>query len=127
MSDGLTVEAKNGPAFQACLDEIRAQVTEPKAALSAAGAELIAEAAATAPRRTGRLAGAHRLLPRTGKSVRVTVDTPYADPIHWGWPGHGIKRQPWLVATWLRSSRPMTKATETLQAGIDTAAAKTAR
>ena len=87
-------------------------MAEPKEALAAAGAELVAEAAANAPRRTGRLAGSHRLLPRDGKSVRVTNSAPYAAVIHWGWPGHDIRRQPWLVATWLRSSRPMDKASD---------------
>ena len=125
MADGLTVEAKNGAAFQTCLDQIRKDVAEPSEALAAAGRELIAEAAANAPKRTGRLAGSHRLLPGTGKSVRVTNSAPYAAAIHWGWPGHGIKRQPWMVATWLRSSKPMDKATETIQAGIDKAAART--
>ncbi|HZZ55699.1 MAG TPA: HK97 gp10 family phage protein [Trebonia sp.] len=125
MADGLTVEATNGPAFQACLEEIRRDVAEPKEALAAAGAELVAEATANAPRRTGRLAGSHRLLPLTGKSVRVTNAAPYAAVIHWGWPAHGIKRQPWLVATWLRSTRPMVKATEAVQATIDKASART--
>ena len=125
MADGLTVEATNGPAFQACLDEIRRQVAEPVDALNAAGRQLVTEAAAAAPRATGRLAGSHRLLPAAGRRVRLTADTPYAAAIHWGWPGHGIKRRPWLVATWLRSSRPMDKAADALQAGIDKAAART--
>ena len=125
MADGFTVEATNGAKFAACLDQIRSETAEPKAALDAAARQLVIAAAAAAPRRTGRLAGSHRVLPAAGKSVRVTADTPYAAPIHWGWPGHGISRQPWLVATWLRDRRPMDKAVEAVQAGIDKAAAST--
>ena len=53
------------------------------------------------------------------------ADTAYAAVIHWGWPGHGIKRQPWLVATWLRDPGPMDAAADAVQADIDKAAART--
>ena len=125
MADGITVEARNGPAFTACIDAIARDVAEPRDAVTAAGRELVTVAAAAAPRRTGRLAGSHRLVPATSKSVRVTVDAAYAAVIHWGWPGHNIHRQPWIVATWLRDRRPMDAATGAVQAGIDKAAART--
>ena len=124
MADGITVEARNGPAFTAALAAIRDDIKEPTGALDVAGRELLSEAEAAAPRLTGRLAGAHRLLPAAGRQVRLFADTPYAAVIHWGWPGHGIRRRPWLVATWLRSSRPVDKATEAVQADIDKHAAR---
>jgi hypothetical protein len=46
---------------------------------------------ATAPRRTGRLAGSFI-------SGRDTITSPlvYAVPIHWGRPAHGIERDPFV-------------------------------
>ena len=123
--DSLTVDAVNGAAYTAALAEMAAEADDPTDALNAAARELVAAATADAPRLTGRLAGAQRALPAAGRRVRVVADTPYAAAIHWGWPGHGIRRRPWLVATWERNPAPMDKAAESVQAGIDKAAAKT--
>lgn len=64
---------------------------------NAATATLIANAAAaTAPRRTGKLAGTGRGNRAAGKAViqfgRATV--PYANVIHWGWLRRHIKPHP---------------------------------
>ena len=123
--DGLTVEATNGPAFDAAINRMTKDLTDLSGPLQAAGRELAVKAQAAAPRRTGRLAGSHRVLPDGQKKVRVTADTPYAAVIHWGWPGHGISRQPWLVATWLRDPTPLNSMSESIQANIDKAAAST--
>ena len=64
--DAIGVDIKNQAAFTACLDAIRKSVDEPDTALNAAGRELVTAAAAAAPKATGRLAGAHRLLPAAG-------------------------------------------------------------
>jgi cytochrome bd-type quinol oxidase subunit 1 len=50
------------------------------------------------------------------------VDTPYAAAIHWGWTTHGIRRRPWVVATWLRNTAPLDKMGAALQADYDKAA-----
>ena len=123
--DGLTVRATNGPAFDAALSTMARDIADLQGPLAAAARELAAKASAAAPRRSGRLAGSHRVIAAGPKKVRVVADTAYAAVIHWGWPGHGIKRQPWLVATWLRDPAPMDAAAEAVQADIDKAAART--
>lgn len=125
MADGLTVEATNGAKFDAALARMAHDVADVSGPLGAAARELVAKASAAAPRRSGRLAGAHRALPDGPKRARVVADTPYAAVVHWGWPGHGIRRQPWLVATWLRDPGPLDKMTAEVQASIDKAAAAT--
>jgi hypothetical protein len=123
--DAISVDALNGPAFTAALDEIRHDLDDLREPLEATGRRLVSAASAAAPHLTGRLAAAHRALPAGPKTVRVIADTPYAAVIHWGWPGHGISRRPWLVATWLRDTAPMDALAAGLQSGIDKAAAKT--
>jgi hypothetical protein len=125
MADQVTVRVTNEAAFSSALADMRAGVAAPTGPLEAAGRELVRAAQAAAPRLSGRLAGSHRALPAAGHTVRVTADTPYAAVIHWGWPGHGIRRQLWLVATWLRNPAPVQKMSEQIQAGIDKAAAAT--
>ena len=125
MADDYTVEMTNAAAFHSALAAMRRDVAEPKQPLAAAAAQAIADAQAAAPRLTGRLAGAHRALAPTGSKVRLVVDTPYAAAIHWGWPAHSIRRQPWLVATWLRNPAPRDRMTRALQADLDREAAKT--
>ena len=123
--DGLTVEATNGPAFDNAIARMAKDLTDISGPLQAAARELAVKAQAAAPRRTGRLAGSHRVLPDGTKKVRVEADTPYAAVIHWGWPGHGISRQPWLVATWLSDPAPLNSMTGEIQSNIDKAAAST--
>jgi phage-related minor tail protein len=124
MADSFEVKVTNAAAFDAAIGEIRAGLHEPKDPLDAAARELVTVAAAAAPRASGRLAGSHRALPASGNRVRVVADTPYAAVQHWGWPAHSIRRKPWLVATWLRDRRPLDKAAESVQAGIDKAAGR---
>lgn len=67
--------------------------------VNTAAAQLIAAAAAArAPKRTGRLAGAGR---SDGSPVRATVTfggtaVPYAPVIHWGWSAHRIRTNPFV-------------------------------
>lgn len=53
---------------------------------------------AWAPKRTGRLAATIR--PSGTKTAAIVragyARTPYAPPIHWGWPARGIRANPWL-------------------------------
>jgi len=125
VADAITVEAVNGPAFAAALEDAKKAATEPKEALAALARVLVPAAQAAAPKRTGRLAGSHKAEAAEPSKVRVVTDTPYAAVIHWGWPGHGIRAQKWLVATWLRDPGPLDAATTKIQAGLDQASAKT--
>lgn len=66
----------------------------------AAAARVVAgRASATAPRRSGRLAGTIRPgATQTQALVRAGFGrVPYAGPIHWGWPARGIRAQPFLA------------------------------
>jgi hypothetical protein len=121
--DDISVDVVNGPAFTAALERMRRDLDQPKDPLEAAARHLVALAAAAAPHRTGRHAGSHRALPAGGRRVRVAAETPYGAPIHWGWPAHGIRREPWLVATWLRNPAPREAMTAQVQAGLDKQAA----
>lgn len=61
-----------------------------------------------APKRSGNLAASIR----SGKGKnRVVVyaggaSVPYAGPIHWGWPGHGISDNPFILNA-MRESEPV--------------------
>jgi hypothetical protein len=125
VADSIDVQWTNEAAFGAAMADIRQELAEPRRELDAGGKQLVAEAAVNSPRLTGRMAGAHRALPAAGKRVSLIIDTPYAAPIHWGWPGHGIGRRPWVVATWLRSSGPVDAMAGALQDSVDRAAART--
>jgi len=85
-------------------------LTDLKAANDRAAQIVIGEAAATAPRRTGRLAGTLRAS-RTPGRARIMLgraSVPYAGPIHWGWPARNIAAQSFVSeaarateATWV--------------------------
>ena len=63
-------------------------------------AEIVAQRAETrAPRLTGRLISSIRPQGalRYGRVAAGRKSVPYAGPIHWGWAGHGIEPQPFLV------------------------------
>lgn len=62
-------------------------------------ADIVHAAAATkAPVRTGRLKGTERAAgTQAAAIVRAGgARTPYAGPIHWGWPARHITAQPWI-------------------------------
>ena len=63
---------------------------------AAVAAMVAARAAGIAPTRTGALAGSVRgNTARTMAVVRAGgARTPYAGPIHWGWPAHSIAANP---------------------------------
>lgn len=48
---------------------------------------------------TGRLAGSGRASRAAGRATVVfgSAAVPYAGPIHWGWPAHGIEAQPFAL------------------------------
>lgn len=57
------------------------------------------KAAGRAPRASGRLSQSGRGNRAAGKATVSFggARVPYAGPIHWGWPGHGIAAQPFVV------------------------------
>lgn len=66
----------------------------------------VAEAAAKrgTPVRTGRLKASIRTSAtkrdariRAGNNRTSKTGVPYANPIHWGWPKHRIKPNPWIL------------------------------
>ncbi|MGW0247922.1 HK97 gp10 family phage protein [Nocardia goodfellowii] len=64
------------------------------------GAELAAaRARIIGPRRTGRLVGTVRVsgTARAGVIRMGNTATPYANPIHWGWPARGIEANPFVT------------------------------
>lgn len=66
---------------------------------NAKAAAIVADAGrASAPRKTGRLAASVRGNRAVGRAVvsAGNARVPYALPVHWGWPKHGIAAQPWL-------------------------------
>lgn len=63
-----------------------------------AAAVVATAAAAAAPHRTGKLATSVRGNRAAGSAVVRAggAATPYAGPIHWGWPSHDIAAQPFI-------------------------------
>jgi hypothetical protein len=57
------------------------------------------EAAARAPRDSGKLAGSVRGSRQAARAVVAVggAKVPYAGPIHWGWPKRGIPRRPFVL------------------------------
>jgi hypothetical protein len=70
-----------------------------KALNQAIGNMVVGVARGMAPTRTGALAGSLRAANIVGGvTVRAgSAGVPYAGPIHWGWPAHNIKAQPFVV------------------------------
>lgn len=125
MAEGIEVQWTNQAAFGAAMAELRAELEQPRRELDAGAKALAREAATNSPRLTGRMAGAHHVLPAAGKRVSLVIDTPYAAPIHWGSPRQGIRRRPWVVATWLRSDASRDAMAAALQDSADRAASRT--
>lgn len=93
--DRLATELRKAQTRMSDLDPAAAQV----------GALLVEVAKRHAPARTGRLRGAVRFSVRKSKQTRGGVrsavfagaSTPYAMPIHYGWPAHNIRPNKFLT------------------------------
>jgi len=126
VADSVDVRITNEAAFRSMLDGITADLREPKEPLDAVGAALLPAARDAAPHASGELASAHAGAYLGAGRWRLTVDTPYAAALHWGWPGHGIRRRPWVVATWLRNQdQYLERMADAQQKQLDKEAAKT--
>jgi hypothetical protein len=76
----------------------------------------IALSASRPPVVSGQLAGSQSAH-ATRTKARIWVRAPYAAPIHWGWPHHNIRPNPWL-STGTQQSEPQW--TEHFATGITT-------
>lgn len=123
--DGLTIRATNGPGFLHAMTAAVGAVGDMSGPMAAGGGILLAACIANAPRGTGNLARAHRLAKAGRNRLRLTVDTPYAAPLHWGWPAHGIKRRPWIVSTFNRNTAWLDRMEAAEQEALDRAAGAT--
>lgn len=94
----VTVRIEGARELRRTLKRAGISIEDLKDANAAAGSIVVAAGRTTAPRRSGRLAGSIRAS-RAAASATIRAggaSTPYAGPIHWGWPAHGITAQPWL-------------------------------
>ena len=96
------VEVVNGREFRKAIRDCEESCNDLKDAHQRAGQIVVVAATGAAPRRTGRLAGKHKAS-RAKARARVTVNTVYANPVHWGWPRHGISPNPWLYEAAIRT------------------------
>jgi len=80
------------------LRDMQGDAEDLKEANARAAAIVAARATATAPRRTGRLAGSVRGNRAVSRAQIAAggATVPYAGPIHWGWPARGITAQPFV-------------------------------
>lgn len=81
------------------LRQLVGDVDDLKAANAAAAATVAAAAAARAPHRTGRLAASVRGNRAVSRATVLAggARLPYAGPIHYGWPAHGIEAHPFIT------------------------------
>lgn len=98
------IRVENARELRAAMRRAGVSVQDLKDANTAVGEFVVAGSRPRAPRRTGRLAAAERAS-RTVAKASVLVATPYAAPIHWGWPARHIAAQPW-VSEFAQESEP---------------------
>lgn len=84
--------------LQATLQRAAAGMDELKDIHRQAAELAAARARAIGPKRTGRLVGTVRVsgTKRAGVVRMGSKATPYAEPIHWGWPARNIKANPFV-------------------------------
>ena len=124
MADGIALEVTNQAAWDGLLRDMTRDLGDLKAPLTEGGAALLASARAGAPHRTGAMAAAHSGSYTGRNRYTITVAHPGAAAVHWGWPGHGIRRQPWIVARSWHDTAWLERATAGVQTLLDTAAGK---
>ena len=99
MSPRPVVEVRGARELRRTMRRAGADMTELKAVHREAGSIVDHRARGNAPRRTGRLAASERVgATQTASIIRAGYKrTPYAGPIHWGWPARHITAQPWIT------------------------------
>ena len=98
MGRGPVVEVEGARELRASLAKAGADLND----LSAAHAEVATYVAAAAQGRAPKLTGTLAATIRGNKAKTSAVvkaggaKSPYAGPIHWGWPGHNIAANPFM-------------------------------
>ncbi|WP_069160080.1 hypothetical protein [Nocardia altamirensis] len=102
-----SVHVQGAARLEATLRRAAAGMDELRQVHRAAAAMVAVRARSLAPHRSGRLVGTVRVSgTRRGGMVRVGDNTtPYAGPIHWGWPARAIAADP-FVARAAQQSEP---------------------
>jgi hypothetical protein len=124
VADSFSVEVTNQAAFDAALAGIAHDLADMAHPMADTGAAVLAAARAGAPRRTGRMADAHQGAYVGPNRYRITVAHPGANAVHWGWPRHGIRREPWVVARFWRDQTWSDRLAGGIQNLLDTHAGK---
>lgn len=101
--EGMTVEG--AARLRQSLRKAGADAADLKTANARAASIVAQAAAASAPRRTGRLAATVRGNKAVGKAIvrGGSARVPYAGPIHWGWPARHIAAQPFMSEAAVRT------------------------
>jgi hypothetical protein len=94
---GVEVEGLN--RFVSTWRRAGADMADFKDANQRAGTIVVSAANLRVPRRTGALASSIRSARQVKKAVVYygKASVPYAGPIHWGWPSHHIRAQPFVT------------------------------
>src|SRR4029077_550589 len=97
---GPVVELEGGRRLRSTLKKAAGDLDDLKDVHAQVAAMVSAKAAATAPRRSGRLAASVRGSKAAGSAVVRAggARVPYAGVIHYGWPRRHIGPQPFLTA-----------------------------
>ena len=93
------VEVKGMRELRSTMKKAGEDLADLKTVHQAAGMIVVGRAQSLAPKRSGALAGSIRAS-RLAAGVAVKVGgagTPYAGPIHWGWPARNIAANPFLT------------------------------
>jgi phage gpG-like protein len=95
VADEGSIQVQGAELLQSTLRDASDQLADMAAANVAIGNMVVNEARSLAPKRSGQLAGSVSATVGVGV-IDVGADTPYAGPIHWGWPAHNIAAQPFI-------------------------------
>lgn len=95
------VRVEGARELRSALKRAGRDLSDLKAANARVAAFIATSSRPSAPRRTGQLVGTTRGNKAAGKAVVLVGNaaTPYAAPIHWGWPARGIEPQTWVTDT----------------------------
>jgi hypothetical protein len=96
---GPVVELQGGRRLRATLKKAAGDLEDLKTVHAQVAAMVSARAAGSSPHRSGRLASSIRGSRAAGSAVVRAggARVPYAGVIHYGWPAHHIRAQPFLV------------------------------
>lgn len=98
VSRDTAVKVEGLPQLRRAFRQLEADTADLKAANAAVATAVAAASIPRAPRRTGRLASSvrgNRALSKATVSAGG-ARVPYAGPVHWGWPAHGIDPDPFI-------------------------------